>query len=553
MLVALILLYVLVTGLWPLARLLAEAFGPDDSGRVMGLIRDGLESRAARRALGNTLLASGGSVLVSLVLGTFLALALGLLRLPGRVAMTFLAISPLLIPSQIMALAWIELTGASSPILAPLGLAPAPGSTNPLYSGGGIVWLMGIEHMPLVFLAVRAGLAGIPADLVEAARVGGAGTLRITTWIILPLCLPQMLAGAMLAFSAAVGNFGIPALLGIPGRFPMLTTLIYQRLNGFGPTVLGQVAVLALALILLAGAALLLRATVIARLGFPVARGRRFTAFSAGRAEPALALGLWLLLGVLMILPIAALLATALVPALGMRLTLSTLTLGNFAEVAADPVIRRAFVNSLLLSLATALISALVAVPFAWLVAVRRNPVLRRLNALSDAPFVVPGTVLALAVILVFLPPLPLIGVSLYGTAAILLVAYLARFLPLVLRPVEALAQSLEPALDEAGRIAGAGSPRRVLRLFAPLAAPAIMAGAVLIVMTAFNELTLSSLLWSAGTETVGVMIFALQQQGNSTAAAAVSTLSLLVILTLAALVDRAARHRAPETLPWRG
>jgi iron(III) transport system permease protein len=553
MLVALILLYVLVTGLWPLARLLAEAFGPDDSGRVMGLIRDGLESRAARRALGNTLLASGGSVLVSLVLGTFLALALGLLRLPGRVAMTFLAISPLLIPSQIMALAWIELTGASSPILAPLGLAPAPGSTNPLYSGGGIVWLMGIEHMPLVFLAVRAGLAGIPADLVEAARVGGAGTLRITTRIILPLCLPQMLAGAMLAFSAAVGNFGIPALLGIPGRFPMLTTLIYQRLNGFGPTVLGQVAVLALALILLAGAALLLRATVIARLGFPVARGRRFTAFSAGRAERALALGLWLLLGVLMILPIAALLATALVPALGMRLTLSTLTLGNFAEVAADPVIRRAFVNSLLLSLAAALISALVAVPLAWLVAVRRNPVLRRLNALADAPFVVPGTVLALAVILVFLPPLPLIGVSLYGTAAILLVAYLARFLPLVLRPVEALAQSLEPALDETGRIAGASSPRRVLRLFAPLAAPAIMAGAVLIVMTAFNELTLSSLLWSAGTETVGVMIFALQQQGNSTAAAAVSALSLLVILTLAALVDRAARHRAPETLPWRG
>ncbi|MEH6773081.1 MAG: ABC transporter permease subunit, partial [Cereibacter changlensis] len=337
------------------------------------------------------------------------------------------------------------------------------------------------------------------------------------------------------------------------GRFPMLTTLIYQRLNGFGPTVLGQVAVLALALILLAGAALLLRATVIARLGFPVARGRRFTAFSAGRAERALALGLWLLLGVLMILPIAALLATALVPALGMRLTLSTLTLGNFAEVAADPVIRRAFVNSLLLSLAAALISALVAVPFAWLVAVRRNPVLRRLNALADAPFVVPGTVLALAVILVFLPPLPLIGVSLYGTAAILLVAYLARFLPLVLRPVEALAQSLEPALDEAGRIAGASSPRRVLRLFAPLAAPAIMAGAVLIVMTAFNELTLSSLLWSAGTETVGVMIFALQQQGNSTAAAAVSALSLLVILTLAALVDRAARHRAPETLPWRG
>lgn len=551
--IALIALYVLGLGLWPLARLLLEAFGPDDAGRPLGLIREALFSRAARAALGNTLTASAGSVAVSVTLGTGLALALGLMRLSGRVAMTFLALAPMLIPSQIMALAWIELFGSSSPILAPLGLAPAAGARNPLYSGAGVAWLMGIEHMPLVFLAVRAALGAVPADLVEAARIAGAGPLRIVARVIAPLCLPQILAGAILAFAAAVGNFGVPALLGIPGRFPMLTTLIYQRLNGFGPQVLGQVAVLALMLIGLAGLALLARSALIRRLSVPVAAGRPFAGFDPGRGRGLALAALWAMLGGLLIAPIAALLGTALVPALGMRLTAETVTLANVTQTLADPVIRRAFANSLGLSLTAAALSALVALPFAWFAQIARQPLLRRLDTLADAPFVVPGTVLALAMILVFLPPLPGLGVSVYGTPVILLFAYLARFLPLVLRPVGGVAQAMEPALDEAARIAGAPALRRIARIFTPLAAPAAAAGAVLVVMTAFNELTLSALLWSAGTETVGVMIFALQQQGNSTGAAALSVLSLALVLALALLTDRIARRSAPWVLPWRG
>ncbi|MPL96977.1 hypothetical protein SDC9_43164 [bioreactor metagenome] len=407
--------------------------------------------------------------------------------------------------------------------------------------------------MPLVFLAVRAALGAVPSDLVEAARIAGAGPMRIVARVIAPLCLPQILAGAILAFAAAVGNFGVPALLGIPGRFPMLTTLIYQRLNGFGPQVLGQVAVLALMLIGLAGLALLARSALIRRLSVPVAAGRPFAGFDPGRGRGLALTVLWAVLGVLLIAPIAALLGTALVPALGMRLTAETVTLANVTQTLADPVIRRAFVNSLGLSLTAAALSALVALPFAWFAQIARQPLLRRLDTLADAPFVVPGTVLALAMILVFLPPLPGLGVSVYGTPVILLFAYLARFLPLVLRPVGGVAQAMEPALDEAARIAGAPALRRIALIFTPLAAPAAAAGAVLVVMTAFNELTLSALLWSAGTETVGVMIFALQQQGNSTGAAALSVLSLALVLALALLTDRIARRSAPWVLPWRG
>lgn len=551
LLVALIAFYLLAISVWPLARLFVEALAPGDEGRPLGLMTEVLAARSTSRAFWNTLSASAGSVAISAVLGLGLALVTGLFALRGRVAMTFLILSPLLIPSQTMALAWIELTGSSSPILRPLGLAPPPGTTNPIYSGGGIALLMGIEHMPLVFLAVRAALLALPGDLVEAARVAGARRARIVAAVLLPLVLPAALAGSVLAFAAAVGNFGVPALLGIPGRFPMLTTLIYQRLNGFGPAMAGQVAVLALILVALALAALALRSLLLARLSVPVGSGVAMAPFEAGRWRLPVEAGVWLVLVLIGVAPMLALAGTALSPALGVPLTAETLTFANFSDVLSNPAVRRAFGNSLSLSLAAAILCALVAVPFAFARVVLRNPVARGLDWLADGPWVVPGTVVALAMILAFLPPRPLIG-SLYGTMAILLVAYLARFLPLVLRPVVAAAETLDPALDEAARIFGAGAARRVLAILAPAVFPAAAAGALLIVMTALNELTLSALLWSSGKETLGVMVFALQYEGNSTAAAAVSVLSVGMVLALVLAIDRLAPWLPPGTLPWR-
>lgn len=552
LLAALLALYLAVTALWPLARLFALALAPGEDGAAFGLLRDVLGGAGFRRAFWNTLWASSVSVAVSVVLGVALALATGLMRLPGQALASFLALSPVLIPSQIMALAWIELMGSGSPILAPLGLAPAPGSANPLYSGAGVAWLMGIEHMPLVFIAVRAAMSAVPHDLVEAARIAGAGTARIALRVILPLTVPAAGAGAMLAFAAAVGNFGVPALLGIPGRFPVLTTLIYQRLNGFGPSVIGQVAAMALVLVLMAFAALALRMAVQRWLGVPVGAGRPFTGFAPGPAGRALGAVLWLALIWLAVLPMLALAATALVPALGVPFGPDTVSLGNFRAAFENPAVRRAFANSLTLAGAAGAISAVVAILLGWLAATARHPLARGASWLADAGFVVPGTVLAVAMILVYLRPLPGLGVSIYGTAAILLVAYLGRFLPMALRPVEAAIAGTDPALDEAARIAGASAVRRILRIAAPQLLPSAIAGAVLIAMTAVNELTLSALLWSAGHETIGVQIFSMQYEGNSTGAAALSVMVLALVGALVLVVDRLGRGLPDGALPWR-
>ncbi|WP_405401751.1 ABC transporter permease [Paracoccus sp. Ld10] len=544
-------LYLAAITVWPLGQLLIAAFRPDADGHPLGVLRDTLSARATGRAFRNTLMLSLISVGVSVGLGAVLALAVGLMRMRLRGVLSFLILMPLIIPSQTLALSWIELLGTNSPILRPLGLAPPPGQGNPLYSPTGIALVMGIEHMPLVFIAIRAALRSVPADLVEAARLAAIPPRRVLTRVILPLTYPSALAGALLAFTAAVGNFGIPALLGIPGRVPMLTTLIYQRLNSFGPAAAGQVAVLALILTLMAVAALALRALMLRHLHLRIEAGPPHT---PTRAAPVWAQALiWAVVVVIAILPLTALALTSLTPAIGVPFSVDVASLEQYRRVLANPAVIRGFANSLMLSVAAAAICALIALPMAYLATRRPSPAIALADLLAEGPWVVPGTVVALAMILAFLPPLPVIGVSLYGSMAIILIAYLARFLPLILRPVVAGARSGDPMQDQASRIAGIGLAGRITHVFAPSVRAATLAGAILIVMSAMNELTLSALLWSSGHETIGVMVFALQYEGSSTAAAAVSVLSTLLLLSLCALAELALGRQAAGSLPWRG
>jgi iron(III) transport system permease protein len=552
-LITIVAIYIAVLAVWPLARLFYEALLPGRDGEILGVLLGQWRSAATRAALINTLESSLLATAVSVAIGVVVALLITLTDVRGKGVLTFMALLPLLVPSQITALAWIELTGASSPILGPLGLAPPPGTTNPLYSKWGIVLVMGIEHSTLVFLAVRAGLRNLPRDLVEAARLGGAHPLRVTTSVIMPLALPAILAGAALAFVTSIGNFGIPALLGIPGRYSVLTTLIYQHLQGFGPRVLGEVAALALILALLAAAGLLLRALVVRRRGVATeGSSAHLDPFALGHGRFVVTVLVWLFLVAIAVLPLLALIAASVTPALGVPLGLDTATIENYRFALTQDATIRAFRNSFILASVTAVVSAAIAVPLAYLATLRRNWLARVLDVIADAPYAVPGTVLAIAVILVFLPPLPYLGISLYSTLGIILVAYLARFLALALRPTMAGMERVNKNIDEAAQIAGASVLTRLRAVILPVVAPSAAAGALLIFMTAFNELTVSVLLWSTGRETLGVVVFALHYEGNSPGAAAVATVSVVVTLALAGLASMLGRRLPEGVVPWR-
>jgi iron(III) transport system permease protein len=533
-------LWLLLVGAVPLLRLLAEAL----HGSVLAAT---FADPAVWRATSRSLVVAGSAAALATLLGAALAWLLLLRGLPGRGVLIFLAVLPALVPAQVMALGWIQASGPASPLLLLLGLAPPIGTPNPIYGPAGMTVLLAVQAAPLVLLAVAALLRRVPGEVVLAARGLGASpeaALRRAVW---PLVAPGLLAGAGLAYVAALGNFGVAALLGIPARYTVLPVLIWQRLSNGGAAALGEAAALAVLLALLAAPALLLQALAMRRA--PAAGRLSFAPVAL--PGPARAAGLVLVaayLGGVLLVPFAALLAAALVPAMGMELSAATVTARHFAAALSPGAhTAAAFGNSLLLSLGAALALVLAALPIA--LALRAKPV-RAASAATDLPYALPGACTGVAAILVVLS-LPG-GGAVYGTLGLILFAYLTRFQALALRPAAAAAARLDPTLDEAARGMGAGLLRRLFRVHLPPLAPALAAGGILVVLTAVNEVTVSSLLYGPGTQTLGVLVFGLQESGQSPLAAAVSCLALALMAGLMAAATLAARRLPPGTLPWR-
>lgn len=550
-------LMVLLIGLLsvaPLVRLVWTAIAPQgvpDMARLMRLIA----SDRVLIASGNTLLIALSSTLISVLLGTAAAWLVALSDLRAKTAWVFAFILPLMIPPQVTALAWLQALAPSSPLallFGSLGLPWFAPGEQPLYSLSGIVLLLGTHNAPLVFLTVRAGLRRLPADLVEAAQVSGASRTRVLFTIILPLARPAIFAGAALTFVAAAGNFGIQAMLGIPARVPTLITLVYQQLNGIGPSVLPNTAVYALLIAVITLAGMAASAWLGGRHDVRVNGAPRLWQQSLGRGRMAIEGAAWLWMALTLLLPISALLITALTSGFGQALTWQTLTLENFRSALwGYPAVRHAFITSLGLTSLAAIILTATALFLAYFLSWRRTKLVRGLWLASELTYALPGIVTGVAAMLFFLRPLPIINVSLYGTVWIILAAYLANFLALVLRPTLAGFAQLEPALDEAARLCGAGFIRRMRDILLPLAAPSALAGTVLVFLTALNEIQVSVLLVTSQTQTIGPTIVFLDEGGSASLAAAVGCLMILVVCLLMGLATRLARRLPQGVLPW--
>ncbi len=534
----------------PIGRLIAATLfseGAFDASLLLGrLVRT-----ATQRAIFNTLDTSLFGALLALFIGAPFAFLVAATDMPLRKLQGFLLILPLMIAPQVMALAWTHLLGPSSALLSAIGMAPPPGTANPLLGRGGIILLFGVQHAPIVFITLRAGLVLLPRDYVEAARAAGAPPPRVLAGIVLPLLRPYIIAATALAFVSGVGNFGIPALLGMPENYLTLATLIYQQISSNGPAVLPQVAGLSLLICAIAIVGLGAQGLALRQRRFALTRGTPMRFALGAWRWPAAAMGM-LALSAMLLLPAVALLATSLVPAYGVALSTATITFDNYAEVLVRQASTiRAFVNSSYLSMLAASMLALLSVPLALGLARLPRPFGRLAHGMLELPYALPGIVLAIACILLFLRPLPLLG-SLYATPWIILVAYLMRFAALAVKPVDAALGQLAPDLSEAAAATGAGGMRRLLTITAPLAAPAAAAGALLVFMSAFNELTVSALLWSSRNETIGVILFSLEESGLSPQAAAVAVVTLLVIVLLLIGIDRLGNRLPAGVLPWR-
>lgn len=545
-------LLVLLFDLLPAARLLLAAlapggvFAPENALSVIG-------SRSALRAMVATLETAAASSLVALLLGAVMALLLGVTDLRGRKPASFLFFLSMMISPQVVALAFLSLAGPASPLLNAIGLAPAPGSANPMTGRGGIVLVLGLHHAPLVSVILMAGLKRIPRAVIEAARVDGARPWRIVIDLVLPLLRPHLIGAGLLAFVAGAGNFGIPALLGAPVNYLTLPVLIYRRLSSFGTGIIGDVAALGLLMAAVAGFCAIVSHMLTRREEVQLEEDAPFQPFWHPGALRMAAYGvLWSVIAITLGLPVLSLLAASLVPSYGMALSLTTVTWDNFIEVLIrQDVTKRAFLNSFLLAGGAALLLAIVSIPLAYALIRRTMRARAAIQAALEISYVLPGIVLAIACILLFLKPLPLIGFSLYATPWIILFAYLARFLPVVLKPVLAGMAQIDIAQEEAAALDGAGLSRRLVDIILPSLLPAAAAGGLMAFLLAFNELTVSALLWAAGTETIGVVLYNLEEAGLASQASAIAVVTILVVASAMLLLDALGAHLPEGALPW--
>ncbi|MBV6650747.1 MAG: iron ABC transporter permease, partial [Hoeflea sp.] len=284
-----------------------------EAGLDLAPLFEAIQNRSVQRALWNSIESSFLSALAATMLGTLLALLVGLTDIRAKGMLVFLLLLPMMIPPHVTAIAWIQALGPASPVLRWLGIAPELGATHPLYSREGLVLLLSLQHSPLVFLLVRAALRSFPRELSDAARISGAGSWTLLRRITLPLLGPSLLAGFALAFVAALGNFGINALIGIPARYTTLPVLVWRRLASFGPDILPNVAVISVILALVALVAIMVQSLLQRRLrasliGLP----QDPLAISLGRKRPYVEALLWCFVALVLLLPAVSVIATAL-------------------------------------------------------------------------------------------------------------------------------------------------------------------------------------------------------------------------------------------------
>jgi iron(III) transport system permease protein len=483
-----------------------------------------------RPGLGAAVLTSLGLALAVTVLavpvGAGLALALRGPQVPARALLRVAVLLPVIVPDFVLAYSWQRAYGVAGLSDDLLGLA-WPG----LQSLAGIVVVVTVNVVPVSYLVVAAGLAArAEPAAVAAARAAGAGPATVLRTITLPLLRPALASAAVLVFVLTLGAFAVPQVLGTPAGVSTVTTRIYADLaRSSEPAAFDEAIILALLLVLFAAAVV---APVDTLLG-PRLRARRTATTDpdlglvpgsrkAGRWATAGVSG-YLLLGVGV--PLLALLGTALTRAVGLAPVPANWTLSNFTA-ALTPDNAAALGHSMLLAGLAAVLLALLGAAVA---AVERRGPGRFAGILVTLTFVLPGSTLAVGLLVSY-------GRWLGGTLALILLAYLAKLWAFAHRPITGALDRLPPDELRASRIGGAGPLTAVRTVVLRPVAPALLAGALVCFLTALHEVTMSSLLYGPGSETLAVVVLNSEELGQVGQTAALSVLVTLLTLVPAGI-----------------
>lgn len=452
------------------------------------------------------------SLVLALVLGTPASYLITRTNIPGKSFLRFWILFPFFIPSYLFAIAWVVLA------LPQVGVLNRLVGTDwiSIYSLGGLVWVTCNAFFPLIITSLSKAFSQMDPSLEESARISGAGPLKVFFKVTLPCHIPTLIGASTIFILVVLSSFGIPAIIGNPAKLYVLTTQIYTfaKMGGVGGADKGFV--ISLWLIGFAGlftglGRFFTRRTQVSLIG---GKASRSSEVHLGAWKVPAQLFLYLLLVIFIAIPMGALFLNSFLQVPG-DFKLSNLTLSNYRYLISLQETMTAIGNSLSLALLGSFICCLLGF---FLVAFE----FRFIEKLASLPFSIPGTIIALSFIVVF-------G-KWVEPVFLMLLAYTAKDLAIAVQNLGPSMGMIDKTIREAGRISGAGPLKVLDKILFPLVTPAMGGVFLLCFLPMLSELTMSVLLYGPGSETVGTLIFQLQDYANPLAACALATLLVLVL-----------------------
>jgi iron(III) transport system permease protein len=455
--------------------------------------------------------------------------------LPGARMVRLLVTASFVTPPFLGAIAWELLAAPNSGLLNQLyrawtGAGPDQRLFN-IYSFSGLTFVICCYTFPYVFVLVANALDRIPGDLEDASSILGGRIWDTARRITVPLALPALLAGALVAFLQAMTLFGSPAILALPAGFHTMTTKIWSLFQYPPKPELAAAASLPLLVLTV----ILLRAehVILGRRGYAMFGNKQGDPrlIRLGKWKwPALGLCLVMLLNPVF-LPYAALLNAAFSRVASQLVSFDNFTLHNiyfvFFELSAT---RLAFYNTFVLGIAAATIGTILALVIAYLTTRKAVSGHRVLGFLATAPVAIPGIVLGVGLFLSYTRP-PFV---LYGTLWILLIAFVTISLPAAYQQLQSAFRAVHPELEDASRILGATRLQALRQITAPLLRTSVIATWCFVFVGTIRELSAAIMLFTSQTKVISVLIFDLNESGDL---AAISVLGLIMLLITFAVV----------------
>lgn len=511
-----------------------------DEGRfTLAALGDAYDVFGISEMAANSVVFAAASTAASVAVGAALAYVVCRTDAPWRPFLFAAALVPIATPGVLYAIAWVFLasprTGMLNQALEPL---TGPGALN-VFGMGGMVFVETLRLAPMAFLLMYAGFRSLDPALEESALAAGARPRTVFLRVALPLARPALVTTVLLCLVRALSAFEIPAILGIPGGVWVFTSRLWRAATQF-PVDLAEAGALALPLLALTSAGIV----VYTRL---TSRGRRFETMTGRGYRPRpVPLGRWRLpvtglvlvyFAVSFLLPMLALLYVSTQPfyAAFSRESLGRASFGAYLDVVSDATMLTGVKNSVVLSAGTATVTMLLAAVCAWIVLRSRAPGRHLLDNLTFVPIAVPGIVLGVAILFVYLR----VPLAVYGTLWILLIAYVTDALPYGMRYASVSMVQVGRELEESAAVSGARFGKTFRRIVLPLLVPGLLAGWIHIFYLSMRELSSSLLLYSPGGEVLPIVMWRWYQDGQFPDVAALGVLSTAFFVLVALLARR--------------